>query len=195
MKRVLNVLNVLKVLKVLAVPAMMLAGCGGSAAQDTVRVFDFGVDAPAATFGGVRASGVRAGAPFDAPDMLYRLAYRDGAELLAFAQSRWAASPGVLLQRRFLRATGTAAARCAFDLELAELSQVFSSPNASEIHLEGRATMSSGAARVGERIFRIREANAGGTAASGAHAAARAADRLIAEISQWSVQLPACAPS
>lgn len=172
------------------------AGCAGSADRDAaVRVYDLGVDGPAATFAGVRATGVRAAAPFDAPDMLYRLAYRDASEILAFAQSRWAAAPGVLIQRRFARASGAAPVRCTFELELSELSQVFSSRDSSEIYLEGRAMMLSAGTRVGERVIRVRESDAGAGAASGARAVARAADRMIGEISRWSAQLPACAPS
>lgn len=179
----------------IAMAAILLAGCAGSAAQDgAMRTYDLGVDQPAATFAGVRAAAVRAAAPFDAPDMLYRLAYRDPSELLAFAQSRWAASPGVLVQRRFARASGSAPVQCTFELELSELSQVFSSPAASEILLEGRATMAAGARRVGERVFRIREDGAGGSAATGAHAVARAVDRMIGEIARWSTDLPDCKP-
>lgn len=183
----------------LAVMGMLLAicaGCAGSADRDAaVRIYDLGVEQPSATLAGIRSTGVRAAAPFDAPDILYRLAYRDPAELLAFAQSRWAAAPGVLIQRRFARATGTAPVRCSFELELSELSQVFSSRESSEIYLEGRATMLSAGTRVGERVIRVRESDAGAGAASGARAVARAADRMIGEISRWSIQLPACAPS
>ena len=173
--------------------AAVLAGCAGSAERDLpVRTFDLGIEAPSARLGAVRAGVVKASAPYDALDMHYRLAYRDPAELLAFSQSRWAAPPATLLQRRLARASPGGGAACTLDVELSELSQVFMSKEESEIALEGRATLASASGRAGERMFLVREPGAGGSASGGARAVSRATDRLIGEIAAWAAQVPAC---
>jgi len=174
---------------------LFVGGCAGSGGREAIlHVYDLGTDPPAAGFSGLRALPVRAAAPFDTSDMLYRLAFRNSAELLSFSQSRWAATPATLLQRRFARASGDGAAKCAIEFEVTELTQVFASAAQSEIVLEGRAVIFSGANRLGERSLRIREGNAGGNAASGAAATARAADRLIGEIGSWAAAIKACKP-
>jgi cholesterol transport system auxiliary component len=176
----------------LVIVALAIAGCAGTKDAGVPRTYDFGPEAPASTLAGLRAGMVRAAAPFDTTDMLYRLAFRDPTELLAFAESRWAATPAILLQRRLARASSGLSAPCALDFELTELSQVFSSPEASEIVLEGRATLVLGTRRMGERVFRVAVADGGRNAATGVQAAARAADRLIAELSAWSAIAGAC---
>ena len=179
--------------RTILVMAVVLAGCAGPGERDVqVRTFDFGLEAPAARLGAVRAGLVRASAPYDAPDMYYRLAYRDPAELLAFSQSRGAAPPATLLQRRLARASPGGGAACTVDVELSELSQVFASREESDIVLEGRASLASASGRAGERIFLVREPGAGGSASGGARAVSRAADRLIGEIAAWASQAPAC---
>jgi cholesterol transport system auxiliary component len=156
-----------------------------------MRTFDLGPDAPSARLPGLRAVPVRASAPFDTGEMHYRLAFRNSAELLAFSQSRWAATPAVLLQRRFSRASD-GPVKCALEFDLSELSQVFATRDVSEIVLEGRAVLFVSNSRVAERTFRIREPDAGSNAESGAIAVARAADRLIGEISVWSSGVASC---
>jgi cholesterol transport system auxiliary component len=179
--------------RILLVLAMLFAaGCAGNKDAGVPRTYDLGLDAPASALAGLRPGVVRATAPFDTTDMLYRLAFRDPTELLAFAESRWAATPAILLQRRMARASTGTQAQCAVDFELTELSQVFSSPEASELVIEGRAILVQGSKRVGERVFRISGVDAGRNAAGGVHAAARAVDRLIAEVSAWSSAAGAC---
>lgn len=179
--------------RIMLMVVILLAGCAGSADDGGAqRAYDLGFEAPGGRLATVRPGAVRASAPFDTNDMLYRLAYRDAAELHAFAQSRWAAAPAVLLQRRFARASGDAPAACVFDFELSELTQVFSSASASRIVLEGRATLLAGSRRVAEKVFLVVEPEAGGSAASGARAVARAADRMIGEIGAWSAQAAGC---
>lgn len=173
--------------------AVLVAGCaGGGGGEAPHRVFDFGQAPPAARLPGLRVMPVRAAAPFDTGDMLYRLAYRNPDEVRAFAQSRWAAAPAVLLQRRFLRAAADGPGACALEFELAEMTQVFSSPGASEVVLEGRANLLAGSSRVAERTFRVRDADAGPDAAAGARAVARAADTLIGDLAAWSATVASC---
>ena len=83
----------------------VLSACGGSSTVEP-RTYDLGLDAPVARLAGVRIGTVRAVAPFEANDMQYRLAYRNAAEVAAYAGSRWAATPAEMFRKQLLRASG-----------------------------------------------------------------------------------------
>ena len=173
-----------------------LASCGGSQGTDAVlRSYDLGVEAPRAQLPALKAVTMRAALPFDGSDMHYRLAWRDPAEIAAFAQSRWAAPPAELLRRQLVRALpAAAAAPCALEIELQEFSQVFTTRDASEARIELRAALAAKSGRIAARGVRVAEAGAGPNAAAGAAAFARAADRVVAELSTWIAAQPACRP-
>jgi cholesterol transport system auxiliary component len=175
----------------LVLVAVLLAACAGQGGGDAPRSYDFGVDAPTAALPELRLGSVRALAPFDSQEMHYRLAYRDPAELLAFTQSRWAAPPADLMRRQFGRAA-VAGGRCTLDVELYEVSQVFAARESSDALLEARLNLRDGDRRVAERTLRVSEPGAGGTAAAGAAAFARAANRAIAETAAWVAREPGC---
>jgi ABC-type uncharacterized transport system auxiliary subunit len=184
----------MKNLLIAAVAAAVLSGCGG-ARNDAPRSYDFGIEPPAAQLPALRVGHVRAVAPFDSVDMHYRLAFRNPAELFAFAQSRWAATPAELYRKRLLRAAPAGAGRCVLEAELHEVTQVFGTRDSSEALLELRARLSDGSAQLAERMFRIVQSSAGAGAPEGAAAMAKAADRSIAGLAEWIGSLPACAVS
>jgi cholesterol transport system auxiliary component len=159
---------------------LLVAGCGGAAAPEP-RSYDLGLDAPTAKLANLRIGTVRAVAPFDGTDMLYRLAYRNAAEVAAFANSRWAATPAEMLRKQLLRAAGEGAGKCLLDAEIQEFSQVFSAKESSEVRIELRVTLRGGAARG----LSVTEPNAGPDAAGGAAALARAVNRALTELSAW----------
>jgi cholesterol transport system auxiliary component len=163
-----------------------LGGCGGSAPEP--RTFDLGLAPPSASLPAVRIASVRAVAPFEGNDMMYRLAYRDAAEISAFANARWAATPAELLRKQMLRAAGDKAGKCILDVEIQEFTQVFPAKEASEARIELRAWLRGSASRA----FNVVEPNAGPDAVSGAAAFARAANRAIGELSTWIVAQPDC---
>ena len=175
-------------MKTLALIAAMLlvAGCGGATAPEP-RSYDLGLDAPAAKLPPVRIGTVRAGAPFDGTDMQYRLAYRNAAEVAAYAGSRWAATPADLFRKQLQRATPEGG-KCTLAVEIQEFTQVFSAKEASEARVELRASLSTGAARQ----FSVAESNAGADAVSGAAALARASNRVIGDIAAWTAAQVAC---
>jgi len=115
--------------------------------------------------------------------MQYRLAYRNPAEIAAFINSRWAATPAELFRKQLLRAANEKTGKCSLDLEIQEFTQVFSAREASEAHIELRAWLRS--AGVTTRGWNLIEPNAGADAISGAAAFARAANRAIGELSGW----------
>jgi cholesterol transport system auxiliary component len=165
--------------------AATLAACALGAARPEPHSFDLGIELPAARLPAVRVAAVRAMAPFDGSEMYYRLAWRNGAELAAYAQARWAAPPAQLVRRQLLRANGDGNAKCTLESELQEFSQVFSSPHASAARLELNAQLVAPQGRIASRSWRIAEAGAGADAAGGAAAMARAVNRAAGEIAAW----------
>lgn len=170
--------------------AAALGGCGGTALVEP-RTFDLGLNAPSAPVPPVRVGFVRAAVPFESTDMHYRLAFRNAAEIAAYANSRWAASPPELLRKQLLRGAGEKAGPCQLDLEIQEFTQVFSSETASEARIELRALLSLPAGSL-SRTLTVTEPGAGPDAAAGAGAFARAADRAIGEIGRWIASYKDC---
>lgn len=172
--------------------AAVLAGCAGGAASPQPRIFDLGVEAPAARVPAVRVAPVRSVAPFDGLDMHYRLAWRNASELAAFAHSRWAAPPAELLRKQLLRATGEGVAKCGLEVELHEFSQVFASQSTSQARVEFQAVLVASKGRVASRGWTLTEGDAGADAASGAGAFARAIDQSISAMGKWIAEQPDC---
>jgi len=165
---------------------LALGACGGSAPEP--KTFDLGLAPPAAKLPAVRIAMVRAVAPFEGNDMQYRLAYRDAAEIAAFANTRWAATPAELMRKQMLRAAGDRPGKCTLDVEIQEFTQVFSAKDASEARIELRAWLRGSASRG----LNVVEPNAGADAVSGAAAFARAANRAIGELGAWIAAQPDC---
>jgi cholesterol transport system auxiliary component len=164
-----------------------VAGCSGVSAPEP-KTFDLGLAPPSATLPAVRVASVRAVAPFEGNDMQYRLAYRDAAEIAAFANTRWAATPAELFRKQMLRAAGDKAGKCILDVEIQEFTQVFSAKEVSDARIELRAWLRGGASRA----WNVVEANAGPDAVTGAAAFARAANRAIGELGAWVAAQPDC---
>lgn len=174
-------------MKRFAIAVLFLSGCGGQAAPEP-RTFDLGLNPPSAKLPAVRVASVRALAPFDSADMQYRLAYRNAAEIAAYANSRWAATPSEMFRKQLLRAAGDGQGKCSLEVEIQEFSQVFAAREASEARLDLRASVRGGSARA----LSVVEPNAGPDAAGGAAAFARAADRAVGELGAWLAAQPEC---
>ncbi len=186
--------NNLKTPGVALAATLLLVACaapGGPDAQP--RVFDLGLGGLPAKTVDARVGQVRASAPFDGTDMRYRLAYRELAELHAFAQSRWAAPPAELLRKHFVRAVEPSpGARCTLDIEVNEFTQVFATPDTSDALIELRVLLASGSGRVAEKTMRVTTPGAAASALQGANAMARATEDAIGRIAAWVGQQPAC---
>ena len=170
---------------------ILLAGCGGNAADPAPRVFDLGVAAPTAKFISLRVA-TRAVAPFDTTQMYYRLAWRNPAELADYSHSQWAAPPAELLRKQVLRSAGEGIGKCTLEIEVQEFTQVFASKEASEARIEARVSLATGTARIASRGLTVVESGAGAEASSGAAAMARAAERLMQEMAGWVSKQAAC---
>ena len=170
-----------------------LAGCGAQFTAPAPRTFDLGLAAPGVKLPALRATSLRAVAPFDGVQMYYRLAWRNPSELADYAHSRWAAPPAELVRKQLVRAAGEGSAKCGLEIELQEFTQVFASKEASEARIELRASLASASARIATRGVTIVEPGAGTDAASGAAAMARAAERVLGDLAGWIRTQPGCA--
>lgn len=169
----------------------LLAGCAGNAADTAPRTFDLGIAPPAAKFPALRVA-ARTSGPFDSVQMYYRLAWRNPGELADYTLSHWSSPPAELLRKQVLRGAGEGAGKCTLEVEVQEFSQVFTSKEASEARIEVRVALLNGPARIAARSLAASEPNAGAEAPSGAAAMARAAERLMQELSEWVAKHPAC---
>lgn len=165
---------------------LVLAGCAGGGGPDNPgHAYDLGIEAPAARIPALALREARALEPFDGVEMYYRLAYQNGAEVAAFAHSRWAAPPAEMVRRQVARATQPGVPRCALDIEVQEFSQVFEAKDASTALFELTATLAAPDGRRETRTLRVSEPNAGSNAAQGANAMRRAVARAVAELAGW----------
>ncbi len=179
---------------VMTLVATLLGACAApGSSEPQVRAFDLGLDLAPARRLDARLGQVRGSPPFDGADMHYRLAYRNAAELHSFAQSRWAAAPAELLRKRLVRTLESgAAARCTFDLELNEFTQVFSAGDASDAVVEVRILLANASGRIAEKTVRVTATGSGGSAQQGVTGMARATDDAIGRIADWINQQTVC---
>jgi len=170
-----------------------MAGCAGNGSAVQTRVYDLGLGSVQDAKLPARVGAVRAAAPFDTTDMIYRLAYRDASELAAYSQSRWAATPAELVRKSLARRVEAGApSACVLDIELLEFSQVFTAADASEALIEARAVLSDATGRKAERAVRVALPGAGSSAGSGVAAISKASEQLLSELGAWSAQQSAC---
>lgn len=183
--------------------ALLAAGCNFAPAPRPVATeYDLGLVGPVqpperSLREPILVTEVAAPPRLDTSAMLYRLAYRDAAQLRAYADSRWAAPPAALLSARLrahfaeadaagvLTPHDAARAPLALRVELQELSQVFETPARSVVLLELRATLLHDHRVRAQRVFTERLPAATPDAAGGAAAFAAASDKAIAAIVAW----------
>lgn len=178
----------------LAALVLVLVGCAGTGGADEspVRSYDLGIEAPAAKLPPVQLRSVGAVRPYDGMAMHYRLAYRDGSELAAYAQSRWAAPPPELVRKQIARSIQAGKARCTLDIEVQEFSQIYAAQGTSSARVELVAALSASAEGNQSRALRLSESGGGANAAEGVAAMQRAVAQAVAELARWIESVPAC---
>jgi ABC-type uncharacterized transport system auxiliary subunit len=179
------------------------SGCGLMSSKQTDRTdFDFGPPgAPTANTSqssaeDVAVHDITAPAWMDHSAMYYRLAYRNAANPMPYAQSEWVMSPAALLTQR-LRSTLTAPAdgeirlvgsnvppTFALRAELVEFEQVFDQPGHSRGVLRLRARL-EGEGIWAQRTFTIEKPAPSADAVGGVTALTECSDALAAEIREW----------
>ena len=199
--------------------AMVISGCAMQQPQPSMAVYDFGLHRPTANdkvqaFGTssrkLEASLVVAeiAAPpwLDGTVIQYRLAYQNPARSYAYADSRWAAAPAMLLTQRIrsriaeisrdglLSPADRGLASYLLRLELEEFSHVFDSAAESRGIIRLRASLIDRRTRslVAQRSFSIERSAPTADARGAVHALTEASDELIVNLTGWlSGNLPA----
>lgn len=135
---------------------------------------------------------VRVAAWLDSPMQLYRLNYADPLTRHSYAENRWVAPPGELLerwlQRRILSGQNTdAGPGCRLVLWLDELEQRFDGPRSSQVVLEVRASLQPlrGEAVLAKQSFHLVEAAPSPDAHGGVQATRAGTDVLARELARW----------
>lgn len=182
----------------------LLSACaiGQRGGRGEIAVYDLGaagMQPPAAAHAGVGLE-VRLPVWLDTQAMTYRLDYAEAQRVRAYAQSRWAASPVLLLQQRLRQqlALAPGGGVCTLRVELDDFGQHFDSPSSSRAVLRGEALLIARARTpLARRAVQIEVGTASADAAGGAAALAVAGDRLAASLGEWlrSQDLAACRPA
>jgi cholesterol transport system auxiliary component len=142
-----------------------------------------------------------ASAPWlESTSMVYRLKYDDANRLRAYSESRWAASPAMLLteelRSRFASAaervstrSGDAEPNIVLRVALEDFTQSFDAPERSRVVVRARASLADGATRnvVAQHTFRI-EHEAEPNAAGAAAAFSRSSTELVDDLLDWTAQ-------
>jgi cholesterol transport system auxiliary component len=186
-----------------AVLAVSLSACSSlPQAPQAIQSFDFGPSsaskAAAPNTAAIVVLPVEVTEPLASNAMWYRLMYADAQALKPYAQSRWTASPGMLLgqrvreqlaQRFTVLTAGDPGSAQAMQLkiELDEFAQWHSNTNQSSAKLKLRATLFTpvqGKAVATQTLIE-RDVAAPANASAGAKALAAASDEATAALLQW----------
>lgn len=179
---------------------LLLSACvGGARNVPPALVYDFGL--PAKRLAGEGkwsrlALEVRSPAWIDSRNIVYRLAYEDPLKKREYAGSRWASSPGAMLEQRLrqqlgaVSAGGNAAVDCLLRVELQEFSQVFDSPQKSRAVVQGNVSLiDSRRQLVAVRQVAIEYPAASPDANGGVNALVTASTDLGLQLAEWLASL------
>ena len=171
-----------------------LGGCGNFAPRTspTVDIYDFGPlpHRAEAAHDWRMALDVRMPSWFESLPVDYRLDYDDPLLQRAYANSRWAAAPTVMIARQLRRQLGMndngLAAECVLRVEVDDFVQAFASPQASRGVLGAVVTLVDAKRRpLATLPVHLEEAAATPDARGGVHALVVAANRLGERIDAW----------
>ena len=185
-----------------ALAAFVLSGCVGNSSRpvdlarhDLGDLVEFGGRWPAMDIPITRVD-VRVAAWLDSPAQLYRLSYADPLRRHSYAENRWVAPPGELIERFLQRRIQAGqpdgvAPNCRLVLWLDELEQRFTGPQASEVVLDVRASLQPvrGEATRAKREIRLVKAAPTPDARGGVVATRTAAEALASELARWLADL------
>ncbi len=177
--------------------ALALVACGGNAHRAETASFDLGVASPVwkPASPPLRAVGVFAPSWLATTAIQYRLLYADAMRRAAYAQSRWAAPPGELIERALDRQT-FAPGGCLLRLDIDELAQVFDSPQASRTLLDVRASLVApdGGTVLARKAFSVAPSAPTPDARGGVIAAGAAVQELGGKLGAWLADLARASP-
>jgi cholesterol transport system auxiliary component len=139
---------------------------------------------------------VRVAAWLDSPAQLYRLNYADPLRRQSYAENRWVAPPGELLERWLQRhilsgQNEGAGPGCRLVLWLDELEQRFAAPRTSEVVIAVRVSLQPlrGDAILAQQEFHLAKVAPTPDARGGVQATRAGADALTQELARWLTDL------
>lgn len=184
----------------LLLAALLISACvGGARNVLPALVYDFGL--PAKRLVGEEtwsrlALEVRSPPWLDSRNIDYRLAYEEPLKKRAYAGSRWASSPGLMLAQQLrqqlgaVNAGGNAVADCLLRIELQEFSQVFDSPQKSHAVVQGHVSLIDTRRHlVAERQVTLTHPAATPDANGGVNALVTASTELGQQLAEWLASL------
>ena len=189
---------------VAAVFSGCLAACSlGPAPSPPIAIYDFGLELPARTAVKVQASlaldEISAPATLHSAAILYRLTYRDGAQIQPYSRARWAAAPAVLVQQRLHQALGQSAeqgvsavadgvrSQYVLRVELESFVQAVDSADAARGIVRLRASLIDSQERRlrAQRTFTAEQPSSSVDAAGAVRALSAATDTVITQLIEW----------
>jgi cholesterol transport system auxiliary component len=180
--------------------AVVLSACVGTPPrQAETSHFDLGPTTLAWKPDALALRGVGVFAPswLGTPALHYRLLYAEPLRRHSYADSRWTAPPGELLERALNRQTGNSASGCRLRVDLDELSQVFDTPQSSRSVLEARASLMAPNhdAILARQSFALVQPAPSADARGGVAAAVVAVAALGSEMNVWLTKLAQSQPA
>jgi len=168
----------------------LLAGCVGNVRQGDVARYDLGEVPFEWRDPGFPVQGVSVQAPswLGTTAMHYRLSYAEVARRETYAESRWVAAPGQLLETALNRRIGASLSRgCRVSLELDEWVQQFDGPQSSRTRLHIRAALlpAHGEGALARQVFSVDAPASTADAGGGVKAASVAVASLAGELGGW----------
>ena len=188
------------------ISSLCIAGCSVGPTQVPVSVYDFGIEAPKRAAVRLQSSlaldEVSAPSALQSAAILYRLAYRDGAQVQPYSRARWAATPAALIHQRLRQAFGESAergisalsdgVRSTFILrvELDSFVQVVESPDAAHGIVRLRASLIDAAERTlrAQRTFEAERPAPSVDAPGAVRALGAASDAVIEQLIEWTAR-------
>lgn len=169
---------------------LALTACAGSVRQGEAARYDLGEVAIDWRDPGFPLHGVVVHSPswLGTTAMQYRLAYAAATRRETYAESRWVAAPGELMEAALGRHMGTGlVSGCQLRLELDEWVQQFDSPTASRTRILARASLlpAHGDGILAGRVFNVEAVAPSADARGGVRAANLAVGSLARELDGW----------
>jgi cholesterol transport system auxiliary component len=145
---------------------------------------------------------VRAARWLDTPALQYRLVYRDPLTRRSYADNRWIAAPGELLERWLERhllsgQSDSVGSGCRLVLQLDELEQRFTTPQSSELVLAVHASLypTRGETLLSGKSFKLVQAAPAPDARGGVQATRDGVATLARELARWFAEIRRTRPS
>jgi len=183
--------------------ALTVSACTLGRGAAEMAHYDLGTELPAASPrrlpGSIALDEVSAGGWLQTNAILYRLAYRETAQLQAYTQSRWTESAAALMTARLRRALNASTERGVtmvadgvptdhvLKVSLDTFEQWVQSPSASRAVVDMRAVLIDGKSRSlqASYTFRLEEPCPSVDAEGAVRALRTASDRTIAALIEW----------